>query len=147
MNPVDIAILRRKLATIVEALEALRPLARLGLEEYRRRLYERKAVERLLQETIEAAIDINAHIASERAAVVPDDAHGGFLVLAHLGILSVDLAERLAPSAGLRNRIVHQYDRLDDALVYASIERVLDLYLRYVEAIEAYAAVTERSPT
>jgi hypothetical protein len=32
----------------------------LPLDEYRKRLYERKAAERLLQEPIEGALDINA---------------------------------------------------------------------------------------
>lgn len=54
MSPVDAAVIRRKLGHIAEALTALGPLARLSLDEYRQRLYERKAAERLLQEAIEA---------------------------------------------------------------------------------------------
>ncbi len=54
MSPVDAAVIRRKLGSIMAALEALRPLARLSIEEYRARLYERKAAERFLQEAIEA---------------------------------------------------------------------------------------------
>jgi hypothetical protein len=54
VSPVDAAIVRHKLGTIMAALEALRPLARLSIGEYRTRLYERKAAERLLQEAIEA---------------------------------------------------------------------------------------------
>lgn len=50
MSPVDAAIIRRKLQRIAASLDALRPLARLSVEEYRSRLYERKAAERLLQE-------------------------------------------------------------------------------------------------
>jgi hypothetical protein len=47
------------------SLESLRPLGRLSVGEYRARLYERKAAERLLQEAIEAALDINAHLIAE----------------------------------------------------------------------------------
>jgi uncharacterized protein YutE (UPF0331/DUF86 family) len=138
VSPVDAALLRRKLGHIAECLQALRPLAGLSLAEYRARLYERKAAERLLQEAIEAALDVNAHLAAELAAQVPDDYYRGFVTLGELGVLPRDLAERLAPSAGLRNRLVHEYDILDDGRGLASIGRVLDEYPRYVQAIEAY---------
>ena len=57
MSPLDAAIIRRKLQRITASLDGLRPIARLSLEEYRARFYERKATERLLQEAIEAALD------------------------------------------------------------------------------------------
>ena len=138
MSPVDAAIIRRKLQHIVDCLEALRPIGRLTLEEYRARLYERKAAERLLQEAIEAALDVNAHFIAELGREVPEEYYGGFLKVGELGILSIDLARSLAPSAGLRNRLVHEYEGIDDAKVLASIARLLDLYPRYIQAIEAY---------
>ena len=112
-------------------------------DEYRRRLYERKAAERLLREAIEAALDINAHIAAERGGAVPEDYHSGFLALAAIGVLSRDLAEQLAPSAGLRNRLVHEYEGLDDARVLAAIATILDRYPRYIRAIEAFLTRAE----
>ena len=138
MSPIDAAVIRSKLGHIAECLDALRPLARLTLSEYRARLYERKAAERLLQEAIEAALDINANIIAELGANVPDEYYGGFIKLSELGVLSRELADSLAPSAGLRNRLVHEYAGLDDAKVLASIAVILDLYPRYVQAVEAY---------
>jgi len=138
MSPVDAAVIRRKLGHIAECLDALRPLSRLTLSEYRARLYERKAAERLLQEAIEAALDINAHLIAELAADVPDEYYTGFLKLGALGVLTHDLSNALASSAGLRNRLVHEYTGFDDAKVLASIPVIIDLYPRYVQAIEAY---------
>lgn len=138
MSPLDAAVIRRKLGRITESLAALRPLARLPLAEYRQRLYERKAAERLLQEAIEAALDLNAHLIAEHGRAVPDDYYGGFLALVDLEILAESLARQLAPSAGLRNRLVHEYETIDDAKVLAAIGTMLRLYPRFVEAIEAY---------
>jgi len=87
VSPVDAAIIRRKLQHIVASIEGLRPLARLSVDEYRARFYERKAAERLLQEAIEAALDINAHLVAELGGEVPDDYYGGFLKIGALGIL------------------------------------------------------------
>ncbi len=138
MSPVDAAVIRRKLGHIAEALTALGPLARLSLDEYRQRLYERKAAERLLQEAIEAALDINAHLIAEHGAAIPEDYYGGFLALGTLQIVPRELAQRLAPSAGLRNRLVHEYEGIDDAKVLAAITTTLDIYPQLVEAVEAF---------
>ena len=113
MSPIDAAIIRRKLQRIAASLDGLRPVARLSLEEYRARFYERKATERLLQEAIEAALDVNAHLIAELGGEVPEEYYGGFLKVGQLGVLPVDLAGALAPSAGLRNRLVHEYETIE----------------------------------
>lgn len=138
MSPVDAAIIRRKLQRIAASLDALRPLARLSVEEYRSRLYKRKAAERLLQEAIEAALDINAHLIAELGGEVPGEYYGGFLKLGELGVLPAELGRSLAPSAGLRNRLVHEYETLDDAKVLPAIGTLLGLYPRYVQAVEVF---------
>ncbi len=140
MSPVDAAILRRKLGHIVSSLTALRPLGQLSLEEYRRRVYERKAAERLLQEAIEAALDINAHVIAEHGAELPEDYYSGFIALGRLRVIPGDLAKQLAPSAGLRNRLVHEYEEIDDAKVLAAIGTMLRLYAEFVREIEAFLA-------
>lgn len=142
MSPVDAAIICRKLGHLVAALEGLRPLSRLSLDEYRARFYERKAAERLLQEAIEAALDVNARVIAELVADVPEDSHLGFFKMAEVGVLAPDLSRSLAQSAGLRNRLVHEYDAIDDAKVLAAIGTLLQLYPRYVQAVEAYLTKT-----
>jgi len=138
MSPVDAALVRRKLTRIAATLDALEPLSQLSLAEYQARLYERKAAERFLHEAIESALDVNAHLIAELGADVPDDYFGGFVKLGDLGILPSELARSLAPSAGLRNPLVHEYESLDDAKILASIGTLLQQYPRYVQAIESY---------
>lgn len=138
MSPVDAAVIRRKLAHIAEALRALGPLANLSLDEYRQRLYERKAAERLLQEVVEAALDVSAHLVAELGADIPDDYYGGLVALGKLTVIPEPLARELAPSAGLRNRLVHEYEAIDDAKVLAAIATTLRIYPEFVAAVEAY---------
>lgn len=121
MSPVEEGIVRGKLAVIVENLKALEPIKDLTREEYIEDLYKRKATERLLQELIEAAIDINTHIK-----------------VGELNIISADLAEKLAPSAGLGNRLVHEYDMLKHSLVLDAVRMAEDLYTIYIKEIEDY---------
>ena len=140
MSPIDAAILRRKMQHIAVCLDHLRPIGRLAPSEYAaaNRLLERKAAERLLQQAIEAALDINAHMIAELGGDLPADYYGGFVAMGRLGAIEVELAAELAPSAGLRNRLVHEYEGIDDDKVHSAIETILRLYPRYVSAIDAY---------
>jgi len=138
MTPVERDIVRRKLAVITESLSALEPIARMDVEQFVRDLYMRKAAERLLQELIEAAIDINTHLIVGSGGSAPDDYYESYLKAGEIGALSRDLSLQLAPSAGLRNRLVHEYDVIDRSLVFESLKRALALYPRYVESIDRF---------
>lgn len=138
MSPVDKDIIRRKLAVIVENLKALGPIKGMTQEEYNDDLYKRKAAERLLQELIEAAIDINTHIIVQSGDSVPDDYYESFIKIGSMKVISKDLALKLAPSAGLRNRLVHEYDRLQHSLVLEAVGMAEDMYAEYVKQIDAY---------
>jgi uncharacterized protein YutE (UPF0331/DUF86 family) len=110
MNSVEIAIVRRKLGVIIENLKALKPIEGMSRADYIQDVYKRKATERLLQELIEAAIDINTHLIVQTGSPAPDSYYESFIKAGELKILTTDLAEKLAPSAGLRNRLVHGYE-------------------------------------
>ena len=107
MSPVDREIIKRKLAVITRNLNALQRISGLTRHEYESDVFLKKGTERLLQELIEAAIDINTHIIVELGGVVPDTYFDAFLQLGVLRVLPDNLAHSLAPSAGLRNRLVH----------------------------------------
>ncbi|MBI4684482.1 MAG: DUF86 domain-containing protein [Nitrospirae bacterium] len=107
-------------------------------DEYIEDLYKRKATERLLQELIEAAIDINTHIIVQTGNIAPDDYYESFIRAGELKIIPASLAEKLAPSAGLRNRLVHEYDLLEHSLVHDAVKMAEELYPEYVKTIEDY---------
>ena len=138
MSPLDEAIVRRKLAVIVENLKALEPIEKLASEEYLQDLYRRKATERMLQELIEAAIDINTHLIVQTGNASPADYYESFLKIGELGIAPADLSEMLAPSTGLRNRLVHEYDGLNHGMILAAVAKAEELYPLYVKAIEEF---------
>ena len=138
MSPIEVEVIKRKLSVIVENLKALKPVVAMKKDEYERDLYKRKATERLLQELIEAAIDINTHIIVQTGSPAPDDYYESFIRAGKLGIISSELAENLAPSAGLRNRLVHEYDQLDHSLILKAVKTAEELYPEYVKEINHY---------
>ena len=145
MSPVEEEIIRRKLAIIVENLKALEPIKNMTPEEYAHDLYKRKATERLLQELIEAAIDINTHIIVQTGNMAPEDYFQSFEKLGELKIVAVELAGKLAPSAGLRNVLVHEYDRLKHSLVLKAVRDAEELYPEYVKSIEDFISLIGKS--
>lgn len=139
MSPLEIATIRRKLARMVEDLDRLERARDLDLEAWRADELRRDAVERRLQTCIEAAIDLNAHMLVSLGHPAPESAYQGFLdVAGKAGVLDAALAAELAPSSGLRNRLVHRYDQPDDALVLAGVRSAVKLFPRYVEALSVY---------
>lgn len=55
-----------------------------------------------------------------------------------LKIISLDFAEKLAPSAGLRNRLAYEYDLLEHSLVLDAVRMAEELYPEYIKEIEDY---------
>ncbi len=142
MSPFEKDILRRKLAVIVECLRALSPIKKMEAGHYATDIYKRKATERLLQEMIEAAIDINTHIIVTAGGPAPEDYFQSFIKLGELAVIPVKLAKELAPSAGLRNRLVHEYDDIDNSIVLAAVKMADDLYPKYIKAVEDHIEST-----
>ena len=140
MTQLDVSVVRRKLALIQQALLALETVRALTLEQYQSDLFRKKAIERFLQEAIEAAIDCSSHLVVRAGKPAPADLYSSFLALADLGVIDRALATALAPSAGLRNRLVHEYDTLDDTKVHAAVGTACDQLGQFIAAVEKYVA-------
>jgi uncharacterized protein YutE (UPF0331/DUF86 family) len=138
MTELDRALVRRKLVAITRDLTDLAPIAELTLAEYSAERLRRKAVERLLQEVVEAAVDVNLHVLRTLSVELPGDYYTTFLAVGRHGVIPEELAGRLAPAAGLRNRLVHEYDEIDDGLVLAAVRRSCTDFGAYILALEAY---------
>lgn len=144
MTELDAGLVRRKLALMVRNLDDLGSVESLDLSEYERDRFRRKAVERMLQETVEAAVDVNLHVLRSRGAPVPPDYYESFVQMGREGVLPRELGETLAPAAGLRDRLVHEYDAIDDEIVLRAVADARDGFRRYVAAVERYLSARGR---
>jgi uncharacterized protein YutE (UPF0331/DUF86 family) len=66
------------------------------------------------------------HIAIEQA-LKPNDYYEAILRMGELGILPPEFALRLAPIAGFRNILIHEYLTVDWSIVYSSLQDLDDL--------------------
>ena len=94
----------------------------------------------MLQEAVEAAVDVNLHLLRAAGHPAPPDYYESFVAVGRAGVVPERLARELAPSAGLRNRLVHEYDVIDDAIVLDAVRRARRDFAKYVAAIEHYVA-------
>jgi len=135
---VDPLIVKRKLQKLAGYLKELETLQDVTLEEYLNDFRHKRVAERLVQLIVDIAVDINTHVVVDADNPPPDDAYSSFIEAAKIGIISLELAKRLAPSTGERNVIVHEYEEINDIIVYESISESLDLYWEYLAFVFEY---------
>jgi len=85
----------------------------------------RKAMYKEFQEAIEAAADICALVRRSLDSSAQDD-YSNVDYLVEREIIPADLGRSLKEANGLRNRLVHEYDGINDRMAYISIARLIE---------------------
>lgn len=137
-------VVRRKLAHLSGYLDELDAYANVGLDTYLTHDGPRRAIERLIQLVVESAVDINVHICTEATGAPPPDYRSSFIETAGHGVFPADLAERLAPAAGLRNALTHDYADIDDVRVLDALPMVLSGFRDYTTHVTRWLDTTHR---
>jgi uncharacterized protein YutE (UPF0331/DUF86 family) len=128
-------IVQEKLLSLQGYYTELKEFEKITFADYCGNNLYRRTVERLIQLIVEAATDINNILLKSLSKGPTADYYSSFMELAEAGILPGDFAESIAPSTGLRNIIVHEYQKLDNRIVYESIQDTLKYYLKYMDII------------
>ena len=87
-----------------------------------------------LQRACETAIDLAMHLVRLRRLGIPQETREAFEMLREAGLLEIGLAERLQRMVGFRNVAVHDYRKLDLAIVKAIVTGHLDDFLAFAKA-------------
>ena len=139
----DRDIVEKKISSIKDYLSDLERIRDLSLEEYRSDVLRKRGIEKTLINIIQAAIDINNYLLARVAKVAAADNYDSFIQLGERNIIPKEFAAR--PAAGLRSRLVHEYDKIDDGIAHASIQEVLRLFPEYIEHIRAFVERAQSS--
>lgn len=133
----DKNFIQRKIKLIQEDLGRLEGLSRYTFDELAADQLKMDAVERMLEKIITRAIDINQHLIAElgRGDELIRGYEDTFYALSHLGVYGEDFAKKIAPSAGLRNRLVHEYNDTKPEIIYASVRDAIKQYAEYCDYI------------
>jgi uncharacterized protein YutE (UPF0331/DUF86 family) len=122
---IDRALVTRKLLLVTADIESLVEIRDKGLAAYLGNSIDQAVVERRLERAVGRMIDINYHVITASGQPPPSDYHASFLKLGELGVLEPDFARTIARAAGLRNRLVHDYEDLDPRKVFDALGEAL----------------------
>jgi uncharacterized protein YutE (UPF0331/DUF86 family) len=114
----EFAGIERRLDELSERLARLQPLRDKTRSDFDADPYLRDIVERNLEVAAQSCIDISRRIISLKGARKPVDYYDAILRIGELNVLPADFARHLAPLAGFRNVLVHEYLTIDWDEVY-----------------------------
>jgi uncharacterized protein YutE (UPF0331/DUF86 family) len=138
MKEIEPAIVLAKLDFMTDYLESLSSFESISLEEYLRNRGNQLIVERLLQQIIQVAIDVNRYLLKRLEVQQPNSNFDVFIEVSNCGIITAELASILSQSGVLRNRLVHLYDAIDPVKVHQAIALVLQKYPIYQRQVTTY---------
>lgn len=133
----------RKLQLIAEDLGRLASMREISFDDLIADEIRLAAVERILERIVLRAIDVNEHLISELATGAEEKStrltyRDTFVKLAAYGVYPAEFAQQIAPSAGLRNVLVHEYNDADHRIVHGAIGTALQQFTTYIEHIERF---------
>lgn len=134
---IDRDLVTRKLLLVAADIEPLAAIAERGQPAYEASMVDQAVVERRLERAIGRMIDVNYHVLTASGQPPPPDYHTSFVRMAGLGVLDHGFAREIARAAGLRNRLVHDYDDLDPRLVFQALGDALRDIPKYLAAVNA----------
>jgi uncharacterized protein YutE (UPF0331/DUF86 family) len=85
-------------------------------------------VERNLEIAAQCCIDISNRIISIERIQKPKDYHEAILRIGEIGVLPMKFALKMAPIAGFRNILVHEYMSVDWDEVYRRLQGLDDIF-------------------
>jgi uncharacterized protein YutE (UPF0331/DUF86 family) len=122
---VDSEILATKLSRLREAMKRLQTIAAKPRDEYLASETDTALSEHYLRIALEAMLDGGNHVIAEKGLRKPQTLREIPLILGENGVITTDLATRLAGAASLRNLLVHRYADIDHRLVYDALRKDL----------------------
>lgn len=127
-------ILARKLSLITGYLQDLQNVYSKNYTDYLKNHY---AIERLIEVLVMAAVDVLFHLYSLREEPPPISYSTAFLRAGELGIIDAELASQLARAAGMRNLLVHGYEKIDQQIIFNSVPLLIRDMEHFVAALSA----------
>lgn len=129
--------IKDKIEEIEKYLSELNEIIPQNAKNYTNSILEKAACERYIEKIIEAIIDLAFILIKEKKFEIPKDDIHSFDILSNNKVISESLHNRLKKVKGMRNIIIHQYEKIDDDLVYNVIKNNLfndvDEYLNSIK--------------
>lgn len=135
----DSTFIQKKMNTLSEYVTKLeRLIANFDTTEIRKEEMRMDAVERNFQLAVDQMVDINTHIIKSGDFGTVDDLQSTFKMLGDVGVLEKNFAQKIAPIVGVRNMLVHRYEKLDKETFLRNLENNFFDFKTYMIQIDTY---------
>jgi len=135
---VEKAVVERVLVHLEVYLRDLDEIsAKYTMADFQNDKFIRRYTERTLQVAIEACLNLASHIISYSGFREPLDNKDCFQIMLENGIISPELADRLKRMAQFRNIVVHDYTKINPAIVYAIVQSHVPDIVAFAQNIAA----------
>lgn len=115
---VDKPLILRKIDRIETYLKQIRQKKDPGIEAFKKDKDIQGIVLFNLIQSIQSCIDIGTHIISDSGWEMPGSQADIFETLAQKKVITKPLAGKMIKMTGFRNRIIHEYEKIDLKIVY-----------------------------
>lgn len=136
--PVDREGLKVKLRQLEEYVNDVKKLRSRPEREFVERSDTEVLAERHIEKACQAALDIANHIVAESGLGAPSMYRDLGYILAKERIITTDMAKKMEEIAKFRNRLVHEYARLDPNLIYQIVQTHIDDLVLFAKQIYTY---------
>lgn len=130
-------LVRRYLSLLGQYLEELEQVLTSDRQHFVDDFRVHRLAERQLELLVEAAAAINTEVSQAVAGIPPSDYYSSFFSLSQAGWITPATARALASVAGLRNRLVHQYEDVNQERLYDAAVGCIPHWRTYLSSARA----------
>ncbi|MDE2188282.1 MAG: DUF86 domain-containing protein [Patescibacteria group bacterium] len=134
----DHNLLNRKMLLLKGYIADIEPLVVKISPDFKMSKDDMQLTERRFQLVVDTMSDINIHLIKEGNLGDPDDIQSTFKILGSVGVLEKEFADKIAPIVGVRNMIVHQYEKLDSEMFLRNLKHNADDFKKYFVQVGEY---------
>ncbi len=133
----DREVIEQKLASLQRCLQRVQAALPADVQELEADFDKQDIVSLNLSRAVQLTVDMGAHLLSQQAGASPTTMGQTFDLLAQQGVLDQGLASRLKKSVGFRNIAVHNYDRINWAIVHSIVKNHLGDFSEFARIMAA----------
>ena len=124
-------LLLYKLGDLQQYLGEIESLSNVDFKTYQTDFVKRHAVEKLIELIVEIASDINREFINSAGREPATTYFSTFEEMGEIGVLPKALVTKLAQTTGLRNRLIHGYEKIDHKIVFQGLKPFVRDYKQY----------------
>jgi uncharacterized protein YutE (UPF0331/DUF86 family) len=127
-----------KIETVQNSLKKLYEIRKKvpDYEKYIKSWIYKDAAERNLHRAIEAIIDIGKVLISDKKLKIPESNREVFILLAENDLFPAEYLDLIFKMIGVRNIIVHSYDKIDDSVLYGILKKNLNDFKKILQILK-----------